>query len=91
MMLLLFFIYDFCRSFMVVKAVKKALIERGWNPLNMNCLHHPDIICIKVPEETICEEDEQLVPFLWTPSSSAATVGAVRCMLLLLLLFRCFV
>ena len=33
---------------MRVRSVKKAVAQRGWNPLNMNCLYHPDIITTKV-------------------------------------------
>ena len=33
---------------MNVPSVKKAVAMRGWNPLNMNCLYHPDIITTKV-------------------------------------------
>jgi len=40
--------YAFQRSFMVEKGVRKAVAERCWNPLNMNCLNHPDIIHTRV-------------------------------------------
>jgi len=40
---------------MIKAGVKKALAERGWNPLNMNCLNHRDIIQTKVPDH---EEEE---------------------------------
>ena len=33
---------------MMVRSVKKAVAQHGWNPLNMNCLYHPDIITTKV-------------------------------------------
>ena len=53
--------YAFQRSFMVEKGVRKAVADRGWFPLNMNCLNHPDILRTKVavlqPQEN-SEDDE---------------------------------
>jgi hypothetical protein len=40
--------YALKRSFMKEDKVRKAIAERGWNPLNMNCLHDKDIIQTKV-------------------------------------------
>ena len=32
------------KSFAIVETNKKAIRDKGWNPLNYNCLLHPDII-----------------------------------------------
>ena len=50
-------IFCFDRSFMMVPSVKKAVAQRGWNPLNMNCLYHPDIISTKVLNESQRREE----------------------------------
>ena len=42
---------------MMVPSIKKAVAQRGWNPLNMNCLYHPDIISTKVLNETQRREE----------------------------------
>ena len=42
---------------MMVPSIKKAVAQRGWNPLNMNCLYHPDIISTKVLNDTQQREE----------------------------------
>ena len=42
--------FAFRRSFMKEESVKRAVAARGWNPLNMNCLHKKEILQTKVSE-----------------------------------------
>ena len=49
----------------MVNSVKKAVAERDWNPLNMNCLIHPEIIKTKLSRTDVSEHlgviNDQLV------------------------------
>ena len=53
--------YAFVRSFGDVDGTKIACAERGWNPLNMGALTHPDISATNIESEE--EEDDTLDPF----------------------------
>ena len=56
-MVIILLTFCFDRSFMIEPSVKKAVAQRGWIPLNMNCLYHPDIITTKVTEDNQRKED----------------------------------
>ena len=56
-MVIILLTFCFDRSFMIEPSVKKAVAQRGWIPLNMNCLYHPDIITTKVMEDNQRKED----------------------------------
>ena len=46
-------------SFACVKSHKKAIADRGWNPLTNNCLLHPEILATKYHNSTTASNIEQ--------------------------------
>jgi hypothetical protein len=46
-------------SFACVKSNKKAIADRGWNPLTYNCLLHPEILATKYQHNTAASNIKQ--------------------------------